>query len=289
MILDATTRKLQISLAATVATNQLPVVVDYVDMTASATTPGVQASVTNDGTAVDILGAPGSSTQRKVNGVSIFNADTAAVTVTVVLDDNGTDYQIINAMALAVGDTLTYTDVDGWVVSNRTGGGVENLRAGWVQEFTANGTWVKPGNCRFFLVDVVGGGGGGGAGQGNSSSTNARGGGGGGGGGKRNRALFPCQRPSRDCECHGWRADRIGGWVCQCGGCQWLWRQYIFIRYAALWLCGRRWRWWWAVYKPWWRRRRWRWRHFLWNKWLIEQRCSRRISYGIKCSIDKFC
>jgi len=190
MILDSTTRKLQISLAGTVATNQCPVIVDYVDFTASATTPAAQASITNNVTQVDILSAPGSSTQRKVNSISINNADTAAVSVTIVLDDNGTDYQIINAMVLPVGETLTYTDTNGWAASSRTGGGAETLREDWVQEFTSNGTWVKPGNCRFFMVECVGGGGGGGAGQGNSSSANARGGGGGGGGGKRNRALF---------------------------------------------------------------------------------------------------
>ena len=189
MILDSTTKKLQINLGGAVATNQLPVVVDYVDFTASATTPGVQASTTNGASQVDILSAPAASTQRKVNNVSIFNADTAAVTITVVLDDNGTDYQILNSMTLAVGDTLSYTDVMGWQLFSRTGGEAENLRQGWVQEFTANGTWVKPGNCRFFLVECVGGGGGGGGGRG-AAAGSIRNGGGGGGGGKRNRALF---------------------------------------------------------------------------------------------------
>ena len=134
MILDTTTRKLQIALSATVATNQCPVIVDYVDFTESATTPGMQASVTNNVTPVDILSAPAASTQRKVNNISVHNVDTVSVNVTIVLVDNSTNYQLINSIVLEVGDILTYTDTDGWAMSSRTAGWAENLRGGWVQE-----------------------------------------------------------------------------------------------------------------------------------------------------------
>ena len=83
MILDATTRKLQILLGAAVTANQLPVAVDYVDFTSTTTTPALQLSTTNGATAVDILSAPAASTQRKVNFISIANKDTDFVNVTV--------------------------------------------------------------------------------------------------------------------------------------------------------------------------------------------------------------
>ena len=64
MILDATTKKLQVVLAAAVAANQLPVVANWVDMTATATTPGSSNTATNSTTQVDIVAAPAASTMR---------------------------------------------------------------------------------------------------------------------------------------------------------------------------------------------------------------------------------
>ncbi len=61
MILNATTKKVQILLAAAVVANQCPVTVDYVDFTSTTTTPGNQFSNTNNTTAVDIVNAPAAS------------------------------------------------------------------------------------------------------------------------------------------------------------------------------------------------------------------------------------
>ena len=155
MILATTTQKLQILLGGTVATNQLPVLVDYVQFTTSATTPALSPSLTNNTTAVDILAAPGASTQRKVNSINVQNADTAAVAITVRLNDNGTTYDLITGMSLAVGATLQYTDRQGWEVITRDGG-TEELRTGWVQEFTANGTWYKPEIASSFSLKSLG-------------------------------------------------------------------------------------------------------------------------------------
>ena len=120
MFLDATTRKLQALLGGTVTTNQLPCSVDWVDFTATTTTPGFTPTNTNNTTAVDICAAPGASTQRKINNITIYNADTVPATVTVRYNDNATTYILVKA-TLAVADSLIFTDVFGWRVVDSTG------------------------------------------------------------------------------------------------------------------------------------------------------------------------
>jgi len=113
MILNTITRSLQVTLAANPASNNLPVTVDYVDITASSLTPGLNVANSNGTTAASILGSPAASTQRKVNGINIFNADTVASKIMVTLNDNSTLYPLVN-LTLQVGETLGYTDAQGW-------------------------------------------------------------------------------------------------------------------------------------------------------------------------------
>lgn len=128
--LDTTTRKIQAVLGDAVTTNQLPCTVGYSDDNGTTYVGGTQLTNTNSTTAVDICAAPGASTVRDIDYLSIRNRDTAAATVTVMLDDNGTDYEIVKA-TLAVGDQLIYTHSGGWntidsvgqIKSSATGGG----------------------------------------------------------------------------------------------------------------------------------------------------------------------
>jgi hypothetical protein len=116
MILDATTRSLEVVLAGAVTTNQLNVTSEWVDMTASATTGGATTANTNSTTAVTIVAAPAASTQRRILGVSIYNADTVAAVVAVRYNDNSTIRTIIK-IAVPSGFTLFYTDTAGWAVT----------------------------------------------------------------------------------------------------------------------------------------------------------------------------
>ena len=120
MILDTTTRKLQILLAGAVATNQLEVTASWVDMTATATTGGSTVAVTNNTTAVDIVAAPAASTQRKVYAINVYNPDTAAATVNVRYNDNGTIYREV-VISVPVNSTLQYTDTGGWSIIGGAG------------------------------------------------------------------------------------------------------------------------------------------------------------------------
>src|SRR3990167_4201088 len=121
LLLDATTKSVEVVLAGTVTTNQLPFTADYADITTTTFAPGHNDGTTNNVTAVTMVAAPGASTQRQVKFLSIYNADTASATVTVRYNNNGTT-RILGKVALAAGDTLQYTDGNGFTVITDTGG-----------------------------------------------------------------------------------------------------------------------------------------------------------------------
>lgn len=195
MILASTTQKLQIVLGGAATSANSPVLVDYVQSNASGTTFAVAASSTNGASPVDILAAPGASTQRRVNSLTVCNGDSAAISVTIRLNDNGTTYDILSGVTLQPLAALQFTREAGWEVVNPSGG-VRDLRAGWVQEFKASGTWYKPPNCRFFMVECVGAGGGGGGGSSASSQTVVYSAGGGGGGCRVRRIFLASDLPA---------------------------------------------------------------------------------------------
>ncbi len=125
IILDATTKTLEIDLAGAITTSQLPVVVSYADVTTTAYTPASTDMATNSTTAVTIVAAPAASTQRQVKLLTVYNADTATATVTVQLNNNGTLRPLV-VVTLAVGSTLIYTDGEGWRVLTSAGAIVQS-------------------------------------------------------------------------------------------------------------------------------------------------------------------
>jgi hypothetical protein len=121
IILDTTTRTVEFKLGATVATNQLPFVVSYVDhIMGTSYTPATQHGNSNGTNVVTILSAPASGTQRSMKQLVIRNRDTVAATVTVEFNDNGTIRELY-APILQVGDTLQYEDVEGFSVVDING------------------------------------------------------------------------------------------------------------------------------------------------------------------------
>lgn len=108
MILDATTKKLQVVLGGAITSAQLQVNVSWADTQNGATfVPGSNSAVTNSGTPVDIVAAPAASTQRQVKEVTVQNTDTAAATVTVqTVDGANTRKNIV--VTIQVGETLFF-------------------------------------------------------------------------------------------------------------------------------------------------------------------------------------
>lgn len=107
IILTQTTDKIQVKLSGAVTSNQLQCFTSYRDTTTTSITPGRNIIVTNNTTAVDVVGSPASSTQRSVEYLSVYNADTASATVTFLFNDNGTTYEL-NIATLLPGEKVEY-------------------------------------------------------------------------------------------------------------------------------------------------------------------------------------
>jgi hypothetical protein len=122
IVLDTTTKKLEIGLAGAVATTEPHVTVCFYDVPAqtkndnSEYAGGTTLSKTTGATAKTICAAPSiAGTTRKIMYICVFNADSASVTPTVRIDDGGTDYTQYS-QALAAGKSLVYEDGQGWQV-----------------------------------------------------------------------------------------------------------------------------------------------------------------------------
>lgn len=109
MILDATTKKLQVVLAGAITSAQLQVNVSWADTQNGATfVPGSNSAVTNSAVAVDIVAAPAASTQRQVKELTVQNTDSAAAAVTVqTVDGANTRKNIV--VTLQTGETLFFS------------------------------------------------------------------------------------------------------------------------------------------------------------------------------------
>lgn len=100
--LDKTTRKLVGFLAAAASPN-LEVTVTYHDVIQQTKTDvreyprGVQISLLADTPEVTILDAPAQiGTYRHIDNITVYNADNANATVTIAIDDSGTNSTLIS-------------------------------------------------------------------------------------------------------------------------------------------------------------------------------------------------
>lgn len=120
LILDATTKTLEVDLDGAITTNQLPFQANYVDVTTTTYTPSENDGTTNSTTNVTLVAAPAASTQRQVKLITVYNADTVAAVVSIIYNNNATLRTLVK-VTLAVGSTLIYTDGEGWRVLTTTG------------------------------------------------------------------------------------------------------------------------------------------------------------------------
>ena len=119
VILDTTTKSLQIILGGAVTTNELVYTGAYADLTSSGTTLAEVDGVTTGGTAVTAVAAPAASTARKVLYLNVYNADTVTAVVTIRINNNGTFRNLVST-SLATGSTLVVNN-DGWKVIDTWG------------------------------------------------------------------------------------------------------------------------------------------------------------------------
>ena len=153
----------------------------YVDDTAfsgagvvdgSATARGVLELATQLETASSTaVGGSGNLAIPSSNATSTYNSATAPLRVVVTNNAGKIDDYFIATTTLFTNASLAN-------VSSITITGTSNIASTTIYATTTTGTWTKPSNLRFLIVEAVGGGGGGG---GNTDSYRGSGGGGGGG------------------------------------------------------------------------------------------------------------
>ncbi|RLC87089.1 MAG: hypothetical protein DRJ03_06920 [Chloroflexi bacterium] len=121
LVLDMTTKSIQVVLGAAVTTNELDCVAHYADEDGASFTEGNNALNTNGTTAVTLVAAPAAATRRLISDYSVFNADTAVATVTVQMVV-GASVFILRKKSLQPGDTLRIDGVElGSSVASRAG------------------------------------------------------------------------------------------------------------------------------------------------------------------------
>lgn len=129
IVLTETTDNLQVVLGGAITTNQLSCLATYRDITTAAYTPGRTVTSTNSTTDVNIVPAPAASTQRVVDTISIYNADTVNATVTIKFDANATEYKLIK-VTLGTTERLEYIDGQGFRVLTNSGAIKNSLNQG---------------------------------------------------------------------------------------------------------------------------------------------------------------
>jgi hypothetical protein len=122
IVTGGTSRKLQALLGGAITTNQLPITVHSRIVRESDQNSSLTAEVTNTNstTVVDVSIAPGNGMLKTVESISVVNRDTAAATITIRYNNDGTTYNLV-VITLSVGDCLYYEQTTGWSVLDSTG------------------------------------------------------------------------------------------------------------------------------------------------------------------------
>ena len=106
LVLDGTAISIQVAMSTSAATTNPTFVATYADNAGSGITEGATDGALNGSTDVTVVPAPTGSNRRVIKDITIYNGDSAAVTVFVKYDNNATQ-RTLAKVTLAVGDTWT--------------------------------------------------------------------------------------------------------------------------------------------------------------------------------------
>lgn len=116
-LLNSATDKLQL---ITGVAGNIDVLASWADLNGTTVTPDRKPTAITTATTTDIVPTPGASTTRNVRTIFIRNKDaSASVPVTVVFDNNGTDYEL-HKVTLAPGEMLEYIEGVGFFTVKNT-------------------------------------------------------------------------------------------------------------------------------------------------------------------------
>ena len=122
MILDSALLKLEAVLSSAVSANQPDVHVEFLiwNQYVKTAKPAVVRNALNGTTDVTILAPPNEGEVREPTSISIYNKDTASVTVTVKTDDGTTERIVIKAVLLTL-ESLHWERGQGWYALDANG------------------------------------------------------------------------------------------------------------------------------------------------------------------------
>ena len=106
LVLDGTAISIQVAMTTSAATTNPTFVSTYADNAGSGITEGATDGALNGSTDVTVVPAPSGANRRVIKGITIFNGDTASVTVLIKYDNNAIQRTLVK-VTLAVGDTWT--------------------------------------------------------------------------------------------------------------------------------------------------------------------------------------
>ena len=115
LVLDTTTKSITVAMSGAPATTNPDFVTAYSDDNGTTFVDGSSDGALNGTTQVTLVASPAASTRRLIKSIFIENKDTASVTLTITLNNNGT-LRNIAKVTLSVGDTWStdgVTDTNG--------------------------------------------------------------------------------------------------------------------------------------------------------------------------------
>lgn len=125
IVLDGTTISIQVAMTTSAVTTNPTFAASFADHAGSGITEGATDGVLNGSTDVTLVGAPTGLNRRIIKDITIFNGDTAPVTVLIKYDNNAVQRTLVK-VTLAVGDTYTTDgtfDANGNLKQSTTSGG----------------------------------------------------------------------------------------------------------------------------------------------------------------------
>lgn len=135
LLLTATTHKIQLITSSTAAIDVYGCYVDK-NQSTGAISEGIQVTAITTATTTDVVAAPGSGVTRNLKTLHLRNKGAVSNDVTIVLDSNGTDYEL-HKVTLLAGDSLEYIEGVGFFTIS---GVVLLNRRLWVQSDVTNAT-----------------------------------------------------------------------------------------------------------------------------------------------------
>lgn len=106
LVLDSTSKTIKVVMSGAAATTNPDFVSTWAENNGTLFTEGSTDGALNGTTAVTLVAAPSSGYRRVVKAITIYNRDTAAITITLSLDNGGTLRQFAK-VTLQVGDIFT--------------------------------------------------------------------------------------------------------------------------------------------------------------------------------------